>query len=136
MTDNNRSEEIARLFKEASQVDSKAADDILHRLGISEDERRAAFKDVISGEHEKRIKAIHASEKLDQLLMRLRMIGNLLDTLSDSMELDPSTIGSAGGLIWEWVWEARKARDVLASRWKALEDRCDYRAMPVDGGAS
>ena len=141
MTDNNHTEEIgkevARLFKEASQVDTKEADDILHRLGISEDERRAAFNDVISGELEKRIKAADASEKLGKLLMRLRMLGDLLDTTSgSSMDPDPSTMGVAGGLIWEWAEEARKARGLLAGRWSDLEGRCDYRATPGKGGAS
>ena len=128
MTDNNHTEEIgkevARLFKEASEIDSKVADDILRRLGISEDERRAAFNDVISGELEKRIKAADASEKLGKLLMRLRMLGDLLDITSDSsMDPDPSTMGVAGGLIWEWTDEARKAGRVLEDRWSELEHR-------------
>ena len=87
-------------------------------------EKRDLLKNVISGEFSATMKAGDASEKLDQLLMRLRMLGDLLDTTSgSSMDPDPSTMGVAGGLIWEWADEARKAGRVLEDRWSELEHR-------------
>ena len=142
MTDNNHTEEIgkevARLFKEAHKIEPGRAEWVVHNsLHATDKEKRDLLKNVISGEFSATMKAGDASEKLDQLLMRLRMLGDLLDTTSgSSMDPDPSTMGVAGGLIWEWTEEARKARSLLAGRWSDLEGRCDYRATPVDGGAS
>ena len=68
------------------------------------------------------MKAGDATEKLRKSLMRLRMLGDLLDITNDEQSPDEESVWVAGGLIWEWAEEARKAGRVLEDRWSELED--------------
>ncbi len=126
MTDNNHTEEIrketARLFKKAYKVEPESAHMTFHGSTGNEKEKQASLKHIISGEHGKRIGAGDASDKLRKLLMRLRMLGDLLDISNDGQSPDEETVWVAGGLIWDWVNEAEQARSLLSDRWGELED--------------
>ena len=127
MTDNNHAEEIgkevARLFKEAHKIEPGRAEWVVHNSSHATDkEKRDLLKNVISGEFSATMKAGDASEKLGKLLMRLRMLGDLLDIANDGESPDEESVWVAGGLIWEWADEARKAGRVLSDRWGELED--------------
>ena len=133
MTDNNHTEEIskevARLFKEAHKIEPGRAELVVHSsLYATDEEKRDLLKNVISGEFSAGMKAGDATDKLRKSLMQLRMLGDLLDIANDGQSPDEETVWVAGGLIWEWAEEARKAGRVLEDRWSDLEDRRDNRA--------
>lgn len=128
MTENNHtnetSKEVARLFKEASEIEPGRAELVVHgSLYATDEEKRDQFKNIISGEFSARMKAGDATDKLRKSLMRLRMLGDLLDIANDEQSPDEESVWVAGGLIWEWAEEAHKARRVLADRWSELERR-------------
>ena len=127
MTDNNHTEEmkkeVERLFKEASDIEPGRAELVVHSsLCATDEEKRDQLKTIISGEFSAKMKAGDATEKLRKSLMRLRMLGDLLDITNDEQSPDEESVWVAGGLIWEWAEEARKAGRVLEDRWSELED--------------
>lgn len=128
MTGNNHTEEIgkevARLFKEAHKIEPGRAELVVHSsLCATDEEKRDLLKNVISGEFSAAMKAGDATDKLRKSLMRLRMLGDLLDISNDGQSLDEESVWVAGSLIWEWADEARKAGRVLEDRWLELEHR-------------
>lgn len=126
MAKNPHTEEItketARLFEEAYKIEPESAHMTFHGSTGTEKEKQASLKLIISGEHRKRCDAGDASDKLRKILMRLRMLGDLLDISNDGQSPDEETAWVAGGLIWDWVKDAEKARGVLSDRWDDLED--------------
>ncbi len=136
MTDNNHTEEITeeveRLFKEAHQIEPVAAEGIFYgSLRASEEEKRDSLKNIISGEYTKYSDACDASDKLRKLLMRLRMLGELLDITNEGPSPDEETIWVAGDTILQWTEEAEEARSLLADRWSELERRRRQEAQPA-----
>lgn len=128
MTGNNHTEEIgkevARLFKEAHKIEPGRAELVVHSsLCATDEEKRDLLKNVISGEFSAAMKAGDATDKLRKSLMRLRMLGDLLDIINDEQTPDEESVSVAGSLIWEWADEARKAGRVLEDRWLELEHR-------------
>ncbi|MCH9026580.1 MAG: hypothetical protein IIA05_05625 [Proteobacteria bacterium] len=144
MTDNNHTEgisqEVARLFKKAHKIEPIAAECALYRA-TSGEEKRHALKEIISGEYWKRADADDASDNLRKILMRLHMLGDLLDiTNTAESPPDEETVWIAGDTILLWVGEAEEARSLLADRLGALEARRRQQAKPdsaqLNGGAS
>ena len=142
--DNNHTEgisqEVARLFKKAHQIEPIVAECALYRATSSE-EKRYALKEIISGEYGSRVKAGDASDNLRKILMRLHMRGDLLDiTNTAESPPDEETVWVAGDTILLWAEEAEEARSLLADRWGDLEARRRQQAKPdsaqLTGGAS
>ena len=128
MTDNNHTEEITeeveRLFKEAHRIEPIAADCIfLGSVRATEEEKRDQLNNIISGEYGSRVNADRASIKLRKLLMRLRMLGELLDITNEGPSPDEETVWVAGDTILQWTEEAEEARSLLEDRWSELERR-------------
>ena len=128
MTDNNHTEEIGkeveRLFKKAHQIEPVAAEGIFYgSLRATEEEKRDQLKNIISGEYTKYSDADDASDKLRKILMRLRMLGELLDITNEGPSPDEETVWVAGDTILQWTEEAEEARSLLSDRWSDLEGR-------------
>ena len=125
MADNNHSEGIEglKLFEEAYQIEPVAAECVLAGTRSCTEEKRDQLKEIISGEYGKRVNADDASIKLRKLLMRLRMLGELLDITNDGQSPDEETVWVAGDTILQWTEEAEEARSLLADRWSDLERR-------------
>ncbi len=135
MTDNNHTEEIteevARLFKKAHRIEPIAADCIfLGSVRATEEEKRDQLKNIISGEYTKYSDASDASDKLRKILMRLRMLGELLDITNEGPSPDEETVWVAGDTILQWTEEAEEARSLLSDRWGDLEGRIREQAQP------
>ena len=135
MTDNNHTEEITeevtRLFKKAHRIEPIAADCIfLGSVRATEEEKRDQLKNIISGEFTKYSNADDATMKLRKILMRLRMLGELLDITNEGPSPDEETIWVAGDTILQWTEEAEEARSLLADRWSELERRRRQEAQP------
>ncbi len=128
MTEGNHTEEIrkevARLFKEAHKIEPGRAELVVHSsLCATDEEKRDLLKNVISGEFSAGMKAGDATDKLRKNLMRLRMLGDLLNITGEEQSTDEESVWFAGDLIWEWDDEAHKAGRVLEDRWSELEHR-------------
>lgn len=145
MTDKNRpeeiTEEVARLFKKAHRIEPLAAECTYYGSTRGDDFKRDQLKEIISGEYGKRVKAGDASDSLRKILMRLHMLGDLLDiTNAAESPPDEETVWIAGDTILLWVGEAEEARSLLADRWGDLEARRRQQAKPesaqLTGGAS
>ena len=145
MSDNNHTEgisqEVARLFKEAYQIEPIAAECTYYGSTRGEEVKLQQLKEIISGEYGSRVKASDASENLRKILMRLHMLGDLLDiTNTAESPPDEETVWVAGDTILLWAEEAEEARSLLADRWGDLEARRRQQAKPdsaqLAGGAS
>ena len=124
------SKEVARLFKEASEIEPGRAEFVVHgSLQATDEEKRGQLKEIISGDFSARMKAGEATDILRKNLMRIRMLGDLLDIAEQSPDQESAWV--AGSVIWDWAEEAHKARRVLADRWSDLENRRDNRTEPV-----
>ncbi len=138
---NETRKEALRLFKEAHQIEPIAAECVYAGSTRSEEEKRHLLKEIISGEYGSRVKAGDASDSLRKILMRLHMLGDLLDiTNTAESPPDEETVWVAGDTILLWAEEAEEARSLLADRWGDLEARRRQQAKPdsaqLTGGAS
>ncbi len=145
MTDNNHSEETSKdaasLFKDAHKIDPVAAEGAFFGSTRSEEWKRGQLKNIISGEFTKYSKADDATNKLHKILMRLRMLGDLLEITSGAESPpDEETVWVAGDTILDWVGDAEEARSLLEDRWRELESGRRQQASVVSlepkGGAS
>ncbi len=130
MTDNNHTEEIQTLFKKAHKIEPGAADMAFHGSTGTEEEKRESLKEIISGEYEKRCSAGDASNNLRKTLMRLHMLGDLLEITDETDPPTEQTVWVAGDTILQWTEEAEEARSLLADRWSDLENFKLNRAGP------